>query len=248
MSEEIAQLAAALAERLPDGDLRRLETAARTGVEGLRRLRAAAASPSLRAACQDVLHSSAAAGSFDYLYLAGAVAGARAAVTRDRAARSVDVVWTGPSSSVTTGRLTSATVIDLVEEARNELLLVSYATRTEPIIAAALDRAVARRVDVVLVLERPEDNSAFGSAPAAFPSLRARRLAWPTDQRPSRASLHAKLLVVDGSRALVGSANVTERAFHENLECGVLLRGGDAPGEIRDHVLDLLDRGVLVRV
>jgi len=247
VSEEVAQLAAALAERLPDGDLRRLETAARSGVEGLLRLRAAAASPSLRAACQDVMHLSAGAGSLDYA--AGAVAGARAAVTRDRAARSVDVVWTGPAaSSVTTSRLTSATVVGLVDQAREELLLVSFATRTESGIAAALDRAVARGVHVTLVLERAEDNPGFRAGPTAFTGLRARQLAWPAEQRPAHASLHAKLLVVDGMTALVGSANVTERAFHENLECGVLLHGGDAPGEIRDHVLDLLDRGVLVRV
>ncbi len=39
--------------------------------------------------------------------------------------------------------------------------------------------------------------------------------------------MHAKVLVVDGRTALVGSANVTGSAMERNLECGLLVRGGE---------------------
>ena len=51
--------------------------------------------------------------------------------------------------------------------------------------------------------------------PTASPSiqlsarLRVRRWRWPADQRTAGAVLHAKLLFVDGRRALVGSATLT---------------------------------------
>ena len=57
--------------------------------------------------------------------------------------------------------------------------------------------------------------------------------------------MHAKVVVIDGAAALVGSANVTGYAMARNLECGVLLRGGLVPRRIRAHVLSLLERGEL---
>jgi phosphatidylserine/phosphatidylglycerophosphate/cardiolipin synthase-like enzyme len=45
-----------------------------------------------------------------------------------------------------------------------------------------------------------------------------------SDEGP-RASLHAKCVVVDGVRALIGSANLTEAAQQRNIEIGVILSG-----------------------
>lgn len=60
--------------------------------------------------------------------------------------------------------------------------------------------------------------------------------------------MHAKLLVIDRMTALVGSANVTGHAMAANLECGVLLRGGETPERIHAHVTSLFDRGDLIVV
>jgi phosphatidylserine/phosphatidylglycerophosphate/cardiolipin synthase-like enzyme len=45
------------------------------------------------------------------------------------------------------------------------------------------------------------------------------------DSEPGRASLHAKCVVVDGVRALIGSANLTEAAQLRNIEVGVVVSG-----------------------
>lgn len=244
MSEDVASVAAALAERLPADDLRALVISAVQGAEALRTLRRLAPAGVLRAACDRLLE---AAGELPPGYVAGALAGAAAAVARERASRSIDVVWTGPSSSVQTSRLTSAAVVGLLDEARVEILLVSYAAHSEPRVAQALEAAVGRGVDVTLLLERHEDNPGYAATAAPFSAVRARRLAWPVERRPDGAALHAKILVVDAATALVGSANLTGRALSMNLECGVLLRGGSAPSDIRRHVFDLLNRGELAR-
>jgi len=63
--------------------------------------------------------------------------------------------------------------------------------------------------------------------------------AWSTTVQLG-ASLHAKLLVIDYTSALVGSANITGAALGKNLECGLLVRGGGTARSLCQHVASLL--------
>jgi cardiolipin synthase A/B len=230
-----ADWASQVAERLPASDVRRLARAAGGGPKAIRRLRAQTAAPVLRDACDQLLART----SGEDPYLAGLLAGAARTTERARQHQSIDVVWTGPGSSVTTSRLTAATVTELINEARREILLVSYATRTEPAIHAALAAAASRGVEITLLAENPADNPAYTAVGVPFPELAAIRLRWPASKRPPRAALHAKIIVVDDQIALVTSANLTNRAMEANLECGILIRGGPQPRAIRDHITGL---------
>lgn len=228
--------ASRLAERLPLDDMRRLAQAARSGEAGISHLRATSGSAIVRDACNQLSRR---LSSDDPAYLSGLIAGAAQAVSRARNHQSVSVVWTGPESGVTSSRLTAATIIELIDSARSSILLVSYATRTEPSLLAALSAAVDRGVEVTLLAERHEDNPSYASAAIPFPSVDALRLYWPASSRAPGASLHAKIIVVDEAIALVGSANLTSRAMESNLECGILLRGGPQPLAIRTHIISL---------
>lgn len=153
-------------------------------------------------------------------------------------------VWTGPESTDAHGRLTIAVVADLIDQATNEILLVSYATVPSNRVRVALASAIDRGVEVTLLLERPQDNRKFSGQRDPFPGLSARRLVWPAATRPAGASMHAKLLIVDRTVALVGSANLTSRALESNLECGLLVRGGSVPRLLAEQLLttdDLLE-------
>ena len=242
---DTADWAARIAERLPPTDVRQLAHAAAQGVSSVHALRAATASPVLRNVC-DQLASRVVA--VEPGYVAGLLAGAARVAERAHRRQTVTVVWTGPESHVTSSRLTAATVVDLIDEARAEILLVSYATQTEPLISAALDGAVRRGVAITLVAERHADNPSYTAASMPFPGLDALRMYWPANVRPSGASLHAKVIVVDDRVALIGSANLTGRAMETNLECGILIRGGFQPRAIRDHIADLYEAGCLRRL
>lgn len=234
--------ASRLAERLPPDDIRRLAQAARSGGSAVSHLRATAGSAIMRDACDQLVRR---LSSDDPAYLSGLLVGAARAVSRARHHQSVSVVWTGPESGVTSSRLTAATIIELIDSARSSILLVSYATRTEPSLLAALSAAVDRGVEVTLLAERHEDNPHYTSAATPFPSVDALRLYWPASSRPPGASLHAKVIVVDEAIALVGSANLTSRAMESNLECGILLRGGPVPKAIYAHVMGLHGQEIL---
>jgi cardiolipin synthase len=235
MTADAADWASRIADQLPAADVRQLARAASSGPPAVRQLRARTPAPILRDACDQLL----ARLTGKDPHLAGLLAGAARAIERARQHQSIDVVWTGPESGVTTGRLTAATVTELIRQARTEILLVSYATRTEPAIHAALTDAASRGVEITLLAENPADNPAYSAQGTPFPGLPATRLRWPASKRPHGASLHAKIIVVDNRIALVTSANLTSRAMEANLECGILIRGGPQPRAIRDHITGL---------
>ena len=115
-------------------------------------------------------------------------------------------------------------------------------------VAEDLTAAVERGCAVDVVFETHEDSSGDYSGPSiafgAVPGIR--RWRWPADRRPSGgAALHAKLLVVDGRRALVGSANLTHRALTANLEAGVLIEDPDVAAQLERHVRRLMRDEVL---
>ena len=135
----VADWACRIAERLPTADVRRLAEAAAAGEPGVRQLRASTGSVILRDACDQLRHR---LGYAEPAYVEGLLTGAARAVERARRHQSVSVVWTGPESGVSSSRLTAAAVIELINAARSEILLVSYATHTEPSINTALSAAL----------------------------------------------------------------------------------------------------------
>lgn len=218
-------------QQLPREFARRLADALREGPEKVRALRAEAVLPESSAAVRDA-EQLAARG--DGPFTAGLLT-ARLDVAEEQP--QVTPVWTGPHSHARYGRLTLAVLADLIDEARQEILLVSYATLPSADIRSALTASVGRGVEITLLLERAVDNPQFHGNAEPFPGLSARRLFWPATARPNGASMHAKLLVVDRRLALVGSANLTGYGLERNLECGLLIRGGVVPTLLAEHVL-----------
>jgi phosphatidylserine/phosphatidylglycerophosphate/cardiolipin synthase-like enzyme len=241
VTADAADWASRIAEELPGPDVRRLARAASGGPSAVRQLRARTPAPVLREACDQLL----ARLTGEDPYLAGLLTGAARAVERAGQHQTIDVVWTGPESGITTGRLTAAAVTELISQARREILLVSYATRTEPAIHAALTDAASRGVEITLLAENRVDNPAYTAHRTPFPALPATRLRWPASQRPPGAALHAKIIVVYDLIALITSANLTSRAMESNIECGILIRGGPQPRAIRDHITGLQAHGYL---
>ena len=157
-------------------------------------------------------------------------------------------VWTGPGAKGEQ-RLTSAELVGVVASATRSVLVVSYATYTLPEVADALRDALERGCSVDAVFESGEDSGGGYSGPSTpFAAVDGIvRWRWPANKRGQGAALHAKLLVADGRRALVGSANLTHRALHANLEAGVLVQDPVVAGAFEEHVRRLMADGTLER-
>jgi cardiolipin synthase C len=155
-------------------------------------------------------------------------------------------VWTGPGT-IGEQRLTAAVLHELLLGARARILLVSYAAYTLPEIAADLEAAVERGCQVDVVFETIEDSGGTYTGPQRpFAHVTGiERWRWPVEQRDEGAVMHAKLLVVDGRRAFVGSANLTARALQHNLEVGIVTDDHDVVAQLESHVRRLMESGIL---
>ena len=169
----------------------------------------------------------------------------------ERDAEKIDLVATGPSSPYVSIRHTRAVLLELIDRAQRELILVSYAAYKVPALVDALEHAHQRSVVVRLILESAVDSAGaltYDSA-KAFTSLREQVeiYVWPREKRPVGSRLHAKVALADGEFAFVTSANFTGHALDQNLEVGVLVTGGQMPRRLREHFHALIAGGTLVR-
>lgn len=182
-------------------------------------------------------------------YLRGYVAGA----PRTPDETEVRTFWSGPATPAVPARAAARVLMQVVTEARTELLAMTYSARAYAPLVTALREALGRGVDVHVVVETLEGAAGLlgGREPArAFTSIPDVKLwHWPPAHRPDRRGLqHAKLAVADGTLLWLGSANLTESGVRRNLEAGLLVRGGPAPRRVAEHVRDLQRRGILERL
>jgi cardiolipin synthase A/B len=176
----------------------------------------------------------------------------------------LDLLWTGPETTVIPTRRNDQALLDVIGAARETLYLVSFAVYQIEGIQTAVAQALDRGVQVHLFLELPQRNGETGQVGyntlQAFGvelALRCWVYEWAMAKRPFRlvwdaprqtqkkryAALHAKLAVADDAQLFISSANLTEYAMLHNMEMGVLITGGDEPGRVREHLRALVERG-----
>ena len=176
-----------------------------------------------------------------------AVASAERESSRERYPERVDVVCTGPVQFAVPVRATFATMVEMVQEARSEIVVVGYVFTAG---AAAFVRQVLqarqRGVAVTIIGNRmlqgiPALRQLWGPGPAPVV------YSWEGDATDELASLHAKLLICDKDTALVTSANYSLHGLHENVEIGLRVR---SPSVVRlsDFVRELIVSSTVVPV
>ncbi|WP_433498588.1 DISARM system phospholipase D-like protein DrmC [Sphaerimonospora sp. CA-214678] len=159
-----------------------------------------------------------------------------------------DIVVSGPHSDEVPVRLTSSVIIEVIRASRTSLLVVSFAAFGVAEVVGELVRAARRGVQIDLVLEgNAEEGGALrggAAATEAFEELRPLAEFWTWTDRPmaggSVPALHAKVVAADDDMALLGSANLTDRALAHNLEIGVVLRDPDVVRRLVGHFRSLM--------
>jgi phosphatidylserine/phosphatidylglycerophosphate/cardiolipin synthase-like enzyme len=153
--------------------------------------------------------------------------------------QTVELVWTGPDVRAIPLRRTDQALLQVVEQAQQALLIVSFAVYRIPLISQAIVDAAGRGARVRICLESSES----GDQRVTYDTIKAlghdvvertEIYVWPLGERPrddrGRAgALHAKCAVADERLLFVSSANLTEYAMNLNLELGVLIQNGDLP-------------------
>lgn len=185
--------------------------------------------------------------------IALAVRAAADAVGDVRGEAQLSVVWTGPASYEVPVRATGAVLAEVIEGATKTLVVVSFAAYKVAAIVEALRAAANRGVDVRLVLESVVESKGKLSHDArqAFHTLgdAVAFYVWPSEMRKVEAgahgAMHVKCAVADYHTAFVTSANLTGSAMTDNMELGLVVRGGDVPRRIARHFDALMAMQVL---
>ena len=174
----------------------------------------------------------------------------------------VSLVWTGPETRASAARDTTVVVRELFEGAQRHVVVAGYSFEhgegiLAPLHAAMRDRGV--RVEMFVHLEEAREVPADPAWYLATRAAALRSANWgfgdpvPTlyvDPRAavprSYASLHVKCVVVDGERAMVGSANFTDRGQTRNIEAGVLVEDARFAEELVRQFHDAVGAGLFV--
>ncbi len=169
--------------------------------------------------------------------------------------QTLELVWTGPSSPSPLRR-TEQALLQLIDEAAHDVLIVAYAVYRVPDVQAALLRAAEREVQITIVIESPDQAegqkaySNFMALGTDLPQL-ARVYFWPRNKRPTAANghvalLHVKCAVADSRAMFISSANLTEYALTRNMELGLLVQNGPVPARVAAHFQQLISNGTLI--
>lgn len=138
----------------------------------------------------------------------------------------VEVVCTGPSRLGISVRATFPVAMEMVQAAREEILVVGYVfTEGAKGLVEELARARGvRGVRVMLIGNRMGDHLPTLRSMWPVNSLGPEIFSRKADPDDKMAALHAKLLICDSVAALVTSANFSHHGLHENIEIGLKLQ------------------------
>ena len=160
------------------------------------------------------------------------------------------LIWTGPPVPGLHIRRIDQALLEVINAAQKELLLVTFAAYKVPIVVEALTSALQRGVKIRFVAETVEDSRgkvSFDAAKFLGPELapKIQIFVWPLAKRMvdvagKHGSLHAKCAVADRRMLLLSSANLTSYALDLNMEMGVLVTGGNLPSQVADVVAHLI--------
>ncbi len=178
----------------------------------------------------------------------------------------LDLVWTGPETRASTARDTGLVVQRIFESAEESVIVGGYAFDSPGILQPLYEVMRKRRVAATFFVDIdgvtvPENAERFATAAidrffrdvwtfgAPKPDVYYDPRTAIRGDLPGHdwASLHAKCIVVDDTRALIGSANFTDRGQTRNIEAGVLIEDPAFAGELAGHWRQLVLEGLVER-
>ena len=181
----------------------------------------------------------------------------------------VELVWSGTEVLTATSRDTAVVVQELFREARESVLIASYALDTGSkakelfgTLAGRMDAEPDLRVRLFVNVHRKQRGDTADAVLLREFADAFRHDLWPGKRLPetfydprslategkTRACLHAKCIVIDDHRALITSANFTEAAHKRNIEAGTVTTDSIIARALRVQFDSLVEQAALRRL
>lgn len=189
------------------------------------------------------------------LELAAALRGASGTAAIMEKREAVEMVWTGPFTGLVASRHTEQVLLEVINSARWRLFIVSFVAYSIDSVRRSLQDAVRRNVKISILLESTKahggkiDFDSIKLFKETIPS--ATIFTWNSESKAIgqvHGAVHAKCALADGELAFITSANLTNAALENNMELGVLVRGGNLPEQLENHLNALATTGIIEKI
>jgi len=179
----------------------------------------------------------------------------------------IELVTSGPDAPGITNRDTSVVVREMFSHAKKSVLVVGFAVyqgkQVFESLAQRLEENPELDVKLILNIERSYRDTTISSMLVAEFINNFKKTQWPTssvlpsiyyDPRAlsedwkSRASLHAKCVVVDRDEVFISSANFTEAAQQRNVEVGTRIESEKVANRLVNHFQQMIVHKLVVKV
>lgn len=178
---------------------------------------------------------------------------------RSQAGESFSWVFTGAATPDLPSRDTGVVFRSVVESAKREVLLVSFALYKGKELLAPIYRKTLEspgfKVRMILDISRNRGDTSLSSEIVTRFKHEFKERHWPGEPWPElyydprgleadpqkKAVVHAKCLIADEHTAFVTSANLTEAAQEKNVEVGVLIKDSVKVRQLKDYFIALTD-------
>lgn len=190
---------------------------------------------------------------------------ARARNSAQRLSHIIDLVISGPAASTVPMRSTAAVFREMVSVAEEEVILASYAIYNgKDIFQPLVERwqeVPNLKVRLYIDIPRKHGDTTLDVQLVARYRKQFIDKEWPGERLPElfyfkssleedwkeRASMHAKVALIDGRTGFVTSANLTNAAQQKNIEVGVRLNDTDSVGRLENYLSELEENGTFLR-
>ncbi|MCG7932568.1 MAG: DISARM system phospholipase D-like protein DrmC [Candidatus Thiodiazotropha lotti] len=182
--------------------------------------------------------------------LSGMLLGSSYAYHQAKEEVATELVWTGPSTEMVATRRTEQALLEVINAAKQTLFLMSFVAYKVGSVTEALKKAVGRGVSVSIVLESSDQHGgdiSIDSIGKMHESVAGAKIYFWREKDGDfiGGKVHAKVAVADESECFISSANLTGYAMEKNMEAGVLIRGGDIPERLHQHLNALVTTSVI---
>lgn len=185
--------------------------------------------------------------------LASMLLAARHVVSKTEHEQSTELVWTGPTTPFVSARRTEQALLQVINASNLTLFVTSFVAYDVFSIVDALNDAGRRGVQISILLESSQAYGgsvtidAIGKMKTLVPS--AQLYAWNNKEHLyAEGKVHAKVAVSDGVICFITSANLTGYAMEKNIEAGILIKGGDIPLKLDQHLYSLIATKIITPV
>ena len=185
--------------------------------------------------------------------LAGLLRGASYSYQAAKSEVEIELIWTGPKTSLISTRRTEQALLEVIDAAHSNLFMTSFVAYKVLSIVKAIENAIARGVEVSILLESSEQHGGtvkvdgIGKMRKHLPEVTL--YYWAVkDGEFEGAKVHAKVAVADGVKCFISSANLTGHAMGKNMEAGVIIDGGSTPKQLYAHLNALVGTKVIKKV